>query len=218
MKITHLSDAEYRVSDVRVDNLFEQRYCVFDFEATGPNPESDYITQIGAVVVDAACRTYRQYSTLVRPPKPIPEKIEKLTGIRNLDVRDAPCFAEVFDDFMKMAEGSVLVTQAGYEYDYWLMAEECRRNDIPLPELAMIDTKALFTFLYPEVSEVVSTDFLIRRFGVDDRDIQRHNALGDSLLIARLFGKLLEECRSRKINSIVFDSLNVKKVQLKPLD
>jgi DNA polymerase III, alpha subunit (gram-positive type) len=81
----------------------------------------------------------------------------------------------------------------------------------------VIDTKALYTYLYPDVSEIVSTNYLIRQLGIYDQDIRRHRALGDSILIARIFLKLLEECNARGLQSISFDDLQVKRVKLDPL-
>lgn len=52
MEITMLSDKEYAVSDLLIKNIHSQRFCVFDFEATGINHETEHITQIGAVIVE----------------------------------------------------------------------------------------------------------------------------------------------------------------------
>lgn len=158
MKINHYSHTEYVVSGVYIEDLFQQRFCVFDFEATGPDPDNDYITQIGAVVIDSYGNLINQYTTLVRSPKLIPEKIEKLTGIHNKDLIDAPKFADAYYQFKTFAEDCVLVTQAGYEYDFPLMSKECERNNLQSNEYVAIDTKALFTYLYPDVTDVVSTN------------------------------------------------------------
>jgi len=94
-----------------------RRYCVFDLEATGPDPDHDFITQIGAVIIEnGAIQEHQTFETLVKPPKPIPEKIERLTGISNHELETARSFAEVFEEFREFCKGSVLVTQAGYEW------------------------------------------------------------------------------------------------------
>jgi DNA polymerase III epsilon subunit-like protein len=218
IKIVDLSPTEYLVSDVYIENLLQQRYCVFDLEATGPDPESDHITQIGAVTLDAQGNVGDQFNTLVRSPKPIPEKIEKLTGIRNQDLTNAPDFSEAYDHFTRFSQSCVLVTQAGYEYDIPLLVKVCERHRLPLNEYLTIDMKALFTYLYPDVTEVVSTKFLIRFFDIYADDLQRHDALGDSILIARIFQKLLDVCRNRGMKHLSIEGLRVKKVQLQPLD
>lgn len=52
---------------------------------------------------------------------------------------------------------------------------------------------------------------------IDDTDIQRHDALGDSILISRIFNKMIGECLDRGIDQIRFDNLKVKKVKLTPM-
>lgn len=217
MKIVDLSHNEYVITDFTLNEIHERSYCVFDFEATGPDPINDFITQIGAVIIGHDGSVIKQFKTLVKPPKLIPEAIEKLTGVYNKDVEEARSFSAVIDDFSSFIGGYVLVTQAGYEYDLPLLKEECRRNNTLLEELPVIDTKALFTYLHPEVTDIVSTNFLIKYYMVDDTNIQRHDALGDSILISRFFNRMMEECLDRGIRDIKFDNLKVKKVKLTPL-
>jgi hypothetical protein len=57
----------------------------------------------------------------------------------------------------------------------------------------VLDTKAMFTHIHPEISEVISTYFLIRYYDLNTDDIQRHNALADCDVIARIFGHVLNE-------------------------
>lgn len=50
-----------------------------------------------------------------------------------------------------------------------------------------LDTKALFSYLHPEINEIIWTDFLINYYKINDTDISRHNALDDSIVISRIF-------------------------------
>ncbi|MBP2898939.1 3'-5' exonuclease, partial [Escherichia coli] len=81
MKIENISEHEYSLADINIKNLQGQKYCVFDLEATGPNENEDYITQIGAILIDCSGRAVNTFDTLIKPLKPIPEVIERLTGI-----------------------------------------------------------------------------------------------------------------------------------------
>ncbi|CAG7655820.1 PolC-type DNA polymerase III [Paenibacillus allorhizosphaerae] len=219
MIIHYISDTEYTVSGLHIENVLARRYCIFDFEATGPNQEEDHITQIGAKIIEpGGVESGRTFTTLVRSPKRIPEAIERLTGVTNHIMETAPTFSEVYREFADFTKGTVLVTQAGYEFDWPLLYLECQRNGLPPFTNPIIDTKALFTYLYPEVRDIVSTNFLIQWFDIDDKDIKRHDALGDSVLIGRIFVKLLEEVRRRQWNEIQFNEpLQVKRMKLTPL-
>ncbi|WNQ12170.1 3'-5' exonuclease [Paenibacillus aurantius] len=152
MKITHLSDSDYSIEGLILDELGSRRFCVFDLEATGPDPDEDFITQIGAVCLDGDGLARQSFQTLVKSPKPIPPLIEKLTGIRNADLTEAPSFREALDAFRTYAGDAVLVTQAGYEYDWPLLHKECERNSLPAMTNPILDTKVLFAYLH-EVEE-----------------------------------------------------------------
>ncbi|MFS0870390.1 PolC-type DNA polymerase III [Paenibacillus xylanilyticus] len=195
------------------------KFCIFDFEATGPNEQEDQITQIGAIILEGETgRVKSKFKKLVKPSKQIPEVIEELTGIKNIDVKQASDLAETFQDFIKFSEGTILVTQAGYEYDWPLLVNECKRHNIQMLENIILDTKVLFTFLYPETNEVISTNFLIDFYGINDSDIKRHDALGDSILISRIFYEILKDYEKRDIHEInIEEPLRIKKVQLKKL-
>ena len=72
--------------------------------------------------------------------------------------------------------------------------------------------------MYPEVEDIVSTDFLIRWFEIDDSDIKRHDALGDSVLIGRIFVALMDEMRRRQRDGIQWiEPMSVKRMKLPPL-
>jgi DNA polymerase III subunit epsilon len=70
------------------------------------------------------------------------------------------------------------VTQAGYEFDLPLLPNECKRFNLPIMNICCLDTKALFTYLHPDIDCIISTDYLIKYYKIDDRDLKRHDALG----------------------------------------
>ncbi|GIO63726.1 3'-5' exonuclease [Paenibacillus cineris] len=219
MKFIHSSNEKYTISGISVKDMTKQRYCVFDFEATGPDPNEDCITQIGAVIVDSLkIREELTFCSLVRTPKPIPEKIERLTGISNQDVAEAPKLVDVYPLFFDFIGNGILVTQAGYEYDWPLLENECMRHGIPVMSNQILDLKVLFTYLHPEISEIVSTNYLINYYRIQDQDLKRHDALGDSKLIARILICILQEYKSREITDLVINTpIDIRKVKLPPL-
>jgi DNA polymerase-3 subunit epsilon len=219
MELKFISDTEYTVSGVQIKDFSRHRYCIFDFEATGINHEEEYITQIGAVIYEDNCiQSEKTFSTYIKSPKPIPEAVEKFTGIYNADLQSAPTLSEVYKDFVEFSKDTILVTHAGYEFDMPLLRNECERNNLRFLNNLVLDTKALFTFLHPEVSEIIWTDYLIKYFQINDKDLKRHDALGDSILIGRIFQRLLQEFRDRKTTDIDFKKpVTVKRFQIKPL-
>ncbi len=64
-------------------------YVALDIETTGLRPESDAIIEVAAVKFQGE-RVLETFSSLVNPQRPIPKKIQTLTGISPADVLGAP--------------------------------------------------------------------------------------------------------------------------------
>ncbi|NOU77011.1 hypothetical protein GC098_37585 [Paenibacillus sp. LMG 31458] len=198
MNITFLSKDAYLVKDVFVNNLYDRTFCIFDLEGTGINVETEYITQFGGIIFQNG-EIIREFSSLVKSPKLIPNAIEELTGITNESLINAPTFPEVYELFLDFCREAVLVTQAGYEYDIPMIEKHCRMYNLPLFDNPVIDTKALYANAHDELFDVFSTDYLINYYQIDDTDVPRHNALGDCILISRILQKILNEYANRNI-------------------
>ncbi|MDF2659012.1 MAG: polymerase epsilon subunit-like 3-5 exonuclease [Paenibacillus sp.] len=219
MNVTFLSSDLYRVDGLRISGLKDRTYCVFDLEGTGIDYTKEYITQIGAIRIErGTIPEGGRFSSLVRSPKPIPPAIERLTGITNADMARAPGFPEVYADFVRFAEDAVLVTQAGYEYDMNLLQKQCGMSGLSMAGNPVIDTKAMFTHIHPEIDAVVSTDFLLNYYRIDADDVPRHDALGDSVLIGRILLRILDEYRERGLDELdLTRGLTVRRFRLPPL-
>ncbi|SMF92417.1 exonuclease, DNA polymerase III, epsilon subunit family [Paenibacillus uliginis N3/975] len=219
MQVKMLSEQAYEVSGLSIRDIQRQKFCVFNLEATGVQVDTERIIQIGAVYMDSSgVNSEEAFSTYIKPAKPISQEIETLTGIYNGDVENAPRLEEVYGQFLDFAEGCILVTHAGYEFDLPLLQRECLRQSLAVPTNPCIDTKALFTYLHPEVEDIISTDFLLNYYGLDSKGMQRHDALGESLLIGQIFLEMLRELESIKIEHLQFsDPVTVKRFKLPPL-
>lgn len=212
MIINFLSEEEYELRDITVRDLLNKQFCVFDFEGTGIDVDLDFITQIGAIkIINNTIQEGEYFSTLIRSPKQIPEHIERVTGITNEAIMDAPDFSDGYNHFINFVGDLVLVTQAGYEYDVPLLQKECARAGFPMVSNLIIDTKALFTHIHRDVEDIPSTDFLIQYYNVDCKDLKRHDALGDSILIGRIFIKILEEYVAMGLSDFIVESLRVRR-------
>ena len=122
-------------------------YVALDLETTGLDPQSDAIIEIGAVkftregVVD-------QFATLVNPFRPIPERVQILTGIRQEDVQGAPPLEAVAADLETFIEGCPLVGSNVIGFDAPVLdARGVRRG------LEIYDTHDLASMLLPGLAE-----------------------------------------------------------------
>src|SRR5690606_10619934 len=111
----------YSLINLFVSDLLENNYCVFDLEGTGINFKTDYITQIAVLSLQSNKESSNVFNSLVYSPKKIPYSISQMTGIFDKDLINAPDFNETYQNFRKFIGNSILVTQAGYEYDLPLL-------------------------------------------------------------------------------------------------
>lgn len=219
MRVAFTDPVHYTLSDFAFHGLHGRRYVVFDVESTGADPAADSVTQIGAVAVyDDGPHDEECFVSLVKPWKPIPGKIGRLTGITNDRVAEAASFAAAWPGFAAFCGNSALVTQCGYEFDFPILDAECDRAGLPRLTNARLDTKAIFALLHPGSFEIFSTDFLSGHYGVDRSPFQRHDALGDALFISRFFHRQIQESFSLGLDHFATSApLRIRRFVLPPI-
>jgi DNA polymerase-3 subunit epsilon len=118
---------------------------IFDLETTGINIVSDRIVELSYLKVypngDQEARTMK-----INPTIPIPEKVSKIHGITDQDVRDAPTFQEVARSIANIFEGCDFAGFNSNKFDIPLLAEEFIRADvdIDLMKRKFIDVQVIF--------------------------------------------------------------------------
>ena len=80
----------------------------FDLETTGGNHDKDGIIEIGLVKIDQL-EIVEEKSYLIKPEIKIPDFIQKLTSIRNKDVKDSPKIEEVIEDILEFMGDRILI-------------------------------------------------------------------------------------------------------------
>jgi DNA polymerase-3 subunit epsilon len=173
-------------------------YTVFlDLETTGLSPREDGITEIGVVMLRAG-EEPREWSTLIKPPLPIPPEIAALTGITNEMVREAPGFSEVAQQLSGMLDGAVLVAHnARFDYAFLKQAYAREGHAFFVPTLC---TARLARELEPEL-EHAGLDALIERYRLAGAD--RHRALGDARLTHALARAMAQKFGSTEVEAAV---------------
>jgi len=148
--------------------------CVLlDLETTGGNPVRDRITEVAAVRMEHGQEVARLCS-LVNPGMPVPPFIERLTGISNAMVAQAPRFEDLAADLLHLLDGAVLVAH-NVRFDHGFLQQSFARMDTAL-KVKTLCTVRLSRSLYPQHKHH-GLDALIQRHGLHVTD--RHRALGD---------------------------------------
>src|SRR4051794_327597 len=106
-------------------------YAVLAIATTGFSPANgDRIVEIAIARVDAAGRVSDEYSTLVNPGRDVGPVF--LHGISNIEVRDAPTFADIAGELLDRLDGAVVVLHDGAFVERFL-DEEFARAGVQLP-------------------------------------------------------------------------------------
>lgn len=152
------------------------RLAFVDLETTGGNASVDSITEIGIVLVDED--GVREWSQLIQPETRIPAFIEKLTGISNAMVADAPRFEEIAEKLDKLLSGYLFIAQNA-RFDYGFLKNAFKRSGRVFKP-AVLCTVKLSRALFPEHKHH-NLDSLIARHGLSITG--RHRALPDAQAI-----------------------------------
>ena len=179
--------------------LAELAYTVFDTETTGLNPsEGDQIIQIGATRIVGG-RLLRQecFEQLVDPQRDIPAAGIAIHGIRPEMLVGQPTIDTVLPAFHAFAQDTVLVAHnAAFDMRFLQLKEAQTGIRFEQP---VLDTLLLSAAVHPN-QESHSLEAIAERLGVDV--LGRHTALGDAMVTAEVFLKLLPLLQAQGIHTL----------------
>lgn len=162
-------------------------YAVVDIEATGGNHVKGRIIEIAIILFDGQ-KIVSEYSTLVNPEVKIDWYVTKLTGIKNSMVADAPLFADIAEEILRLTKGNIFVAH-DVDFDYKFLKEELRKVGLEFNE-PKVCTLKLSTKHLPDASSY-SLGKLCDEMDIPIPKEVRHRAAGDAVATAKLLGLLL---------------------------
>lgn len=178
--------------------LGELSCTVFDLETTGLDPSNDRILSIGAVrIVNGNLLAHETFDQLVDPGRPIPPSSTSIHGITADMVAGQPTLAEALPSFARFVEQSVLI---GHNVAFDLRFLELQQGvtGVVLAN-AVLDTLVLGE-LALGASGSHSLESLGEMLGVEVTG--RHTALGDAMVTAEIFLKLVSVLRGKGLVSL----------------
>ena len=160
-------------------------YCIVDVETTGGVKGPARLTEIaifrhdGQQVVDS-------FHSLLNPGCPIPPFIRHLTGISDEMVKDAPTFADVAADVLKITQDAVFVAHnVGFDFNFIRKELNWLGYDYLRPTLCTVRTSRRLIPGHPSYS----LGKLCCSLGIPLSN--RHRAQGDAAATVLLFEMLL---------------------------
>jgi DNA polymerase-3 subunit epsilon/ATP-dependent DNA helicase DinG len=160
-------------------------YIALDLEFTGLDAQRDEIIEVGLVRFTGD-EVQETFTSLVNSRRPVPLKIEQLSGITQEEVRRAPSLDSLKGHILSFVRSHPLVGH-NIEMDLRYLA----RQGLPLQNLA-IDTFELASILVPEANRYSLSD-LAALLGI--KLTQSHRALADATATKDLFLALIGRTR-----------------------
>jgi ATP-dependent DNA helicase DinG len=189
--------------------MVERVFVALDLETTGLDARSDAIIEVGMIRFaydsrpeeydteeygegygkEFGCRVLDRFVTFVNPLRPIPLRIQQLTGIRDSDVANAPSIDRVLPEllaFVRTDVEAVVAHNAGFDFGFL----QAVGVDFHRPTQ---DTFELASILLPGMASY-SLGELTRAVGIQLPDA--HRAQDDALATAQLFTYLLHRANN----------------------
>ncbi len=200
---TELTLVDDNVSIVKRSNnatLLAEEYVVFDLETTGFNAAGgDSIIEIGAVKLKDG-EIIDKFDKLIKPPKPITERITSVTSITNEMVADCPNEELAVKEFLKWAGDDVMVAHNA-KFDTSFIEMCYKKYNLGEYKNTVIDTLALSRILDQEASRH-GLSAITKRYGVEFDEESHHRGDYDALATALVFHKMMKKLEGINILKI----------------
>ena len=179
----------------------ETEFVIFDIESTGLNPNTETITEIGAIRWKDG-EVLEEFHTYADPGKPIPPNIVELTGITDEMVAGAPGQKEAIEKFKAFIGDGILVAHnaAGFDVNFLKVNAAKVGTDF---KYQFLDTLPLARNLLQDLKNH-KLDTLADHYNLGN--FNHHRATDDAIMLSRIFYGLIDDLEKQGIYYI--DKIN----------
>ena len=165
---------------------------VLDTETTGLSIKDGHrIVEIGCIELNDLVPTKNIFHCYLNPERKVSEKAFQVHGYSDDFLSDKKKFIEIVDDFLGFIEGKKIIIHNA-EFDIGHLNNELsliKKDKINI--LNVIDTLELARNKFPGSN--ISLDALCKRFRIDNSKREKHTALIDCELLAKVYINLIDQ-------------------------
>ena len=170
-----------------------------DLETTGLDVRRDRVVSMAAVpLCGRHIISERSFERLVQPEMPIPPLATRIHGITDEMVASAPSLSTALAELL-VAIGDSVVIGHSVGFDLAILRHEAARRRLTWEEPVWLDTGLLAIALNPALAQG-SLESVAEWLDVEVNG--RHTALGDALMAAEIYARLLPRLRDAGVRTL----------------
>ena len=167
------------------------REILLDTETTGLSSVKDKIIEIACIEIDDHIPTGKKFHVFLNPEMEISQGAYETHGITREFLDDKPKFKDIAKEFQEFIIDKKLVIHNA-DFDLAFLNKELKEAGLPIiPNLNVIDTLNVAREKFPGAQN--SLDALCKRFKIDNSRRQKHSALLDCEILAKVYIELFEK-------------------------
>jgi len=183
------------------------REIVLDTETTGLSVKDGHrIVEIGCIELDDLVPTKNIFHFYLCPERKVSEEAFKVHGYSDEFLSDKKKFSEIADEFLEfIKDKKIIIHNAEFDIGH-INNELLIAGKEKITKANIVDTLDIARNKFPGSS--ISLDALCKRFRIDNSKREKHTALIDCELLAKVYINLLDQ-REPKLN--FKNSVEIKK-------
>jgi len=165
---------------------------VLDTETTGLSVKDGHrIVEIGCVELDDLIPTKKIFHFYLNPERKVSEEAFKVHGYSDEFLLDKKKFSEIADDFLEfIKDKKIIIHNAEFDISH-INNELLIAGKEKITKTNIVDTLDIARNKYP--GSAISLDALCKRFRIDNSKREKHTALVDCELLAKVYINLLDQ-------------------------
>ena len=186
---------------------------ILDTETTGLSVKDGHrIVEIGCIELDNLVPTKNIFHCYLNPERKVSEKAFEVHGYSDQFLSDKKKFSEIAEEFLNfIKDKKIIIHNAEFDISH-LNNELSIAGKTEINKENTVDTLDLARNKFP--GSGISLDALCKRFRIDNSKREKHTALIDCELLAKVYINLLDQ-KEPKLNFSTSSDINSAEIQNK---